>query len=397
MAVFSQELLLTTTAVAQLVSAPTNARTHSKHQIRQIAKSIETFGFTNPVLVSGSTNSIIAGHGRVEAAKLLGLSHVPTIQLNHLTEAQTRALIIADNKLAENAGWNRGLLAIELGYLLSVDEIFDVTVTGYEYAEIDVLVEEFAGETSAEEEMPPEPTGEAVSALGDLWLLGRHRILCGNALLSDSDERLMERKKADVLWTDPPFNVAIDGHATGNGSIRHREFAMASGEMTTQEFTSFLTMSLSNMARHSKPRAVHFICMDYRHMKELMTAVDQIYQELLNLCVWNKNNGGMGSFYRSQHELIFVYKYGKAPHQNNIMLGKWGRNRTNIWAYPGVNTMSKQSEEGNLLAMHPTVKPVAMLCLTAPRGGTSCLTAFLGQAQRSWPLSAWAVSVTALR
>lgn len=376
-----QELAITMVAVSQLVATPTNARTHSKHQIKQIAKSIKTFGFVNPVLVSGTDNSIIAGHGRVEAAKLLGLSQVPTIRLDHLTEGQTRALTIADNKLAENAGWNRGLLAIELGYLLTIDETFDVTVTGYEYAEIDVLVEELPNKTAAEEEAPPEPICQAVSASGDLWVLGSHRVLCGNALLNESCERLMERKKADVIWSDPPFNVAIDGHATGNGNIHHREFSMASGEMTAQEFTTFRTMSLGNMARHSKPGSVHFVCMDFRHMKELLTAGSQVFDSLLNLCVWNKNNGGMGSLYRSQHELIFVYKYGKATHENNIMLGKWGRNRTNIWAYPGVNTMSKQSEEGNLLALHPTVKPVVMVAdalLDVSARGNIVLDGFLG-------------------
>jgi DNA modification methylase len=306
---------------------------------------------------------------------------VPTIRLDHLTEAQTRALIIADNKLAENAGWNRGLLAIELGYLLSADPNLEVTVTGFEIAEIDVLLEEFSGDAGVEDELSLELADEAVSTDGDLWILGKHRILCGNALLADSYDRLMGRRKADLVFTDPPYNVRIDGHATGNGNIRHREFAMASGEMTEQEFVTFLTMSLGNMARHSRTGSVHFVCMDWIHIQELLSAGSQVFDRLLNLCVWSKNNGGMGSLYRSQHELVFVYKHGKTPHLNNVQLGKFGRYRTNVWSYPGVNTMSKQSEEGNLLALHPTVKPIAMVAdalLDVSGRGDVVLDGFLG-------------------
>jgi len=171
----------------------------------------------------------------------------------------------------------------------------------------------------------------------------------------------MEGKKADVVFADPPYNVKIDGNVCGKGAIRHREFAMASGEMTEAEFFDFLSMALSLLERNSRSGSVHFICMDWRHAAEVLLAGKKAYGTLLNLCVWTKDNGGMGSFYRSQHELIFVFRKGKEQHRNNVQLGKFTRNRTNVWRYPGVNTLSKTGSEGNLLALHPTVKPVTMI------------------------------------
>lgn len=183
-----------------------------------------------------------------------------------------------------------------------------------------------------------------------------------------------------MVFTDPPFNVKIDGHATGNGAIRHREFVMASGEMSEVEFVSFLNNSLRLMAGYSANNSVHYICMDWRHAGDLIAAGKQNYDEFLNLCVWVKDNGGMGSSYRSQHELVLVFRKGK-NHRNNIQLGQYGRYRTNVWQYPGIHTLSKQSEEGNLLALHPTVKPVAMVAdaiLDCSARGEVVLDAFLG-------------------
>jgi DNA modification methylase len=359
-----------------------NARTHSKHQIRQIADSIRIFGFTNPVLID-SNQKIIAGHGRVEAAKLRGMSQVPTIRIESLTEEQVRAYVIADNKLAENAGWDKSILAIELQHLLTVDcPDFDVTITGFEVAEIDVILEE-ASETSAMEEPVPQPIFDhaAITESGDLWLLGKHKVLCGNSLHADSYKDLMGRRKAAMVFADPPYNVPIDGNVCGKGSVRHREFQMASGEMSDAEFVAFLSTSLRMFAKHSVSESVHFLCMDWRHMKEMLAAGLSIYDSLLNLCVWVKDNGGMGSFYRSRHELIFVFRNGRGPHRNNIQLGRFGRNRTNVWEYPGVNTFSKRGEEGNLLALHPTVKPVQMIAdaiLDSTARGDLVLDGFLG-------------------
>jgi DNA modification methylase len=216
--------------------------------------------------------------------------------------------------------------------------------------------------TNEDEEQPVEiSTGAAITKPGDVWLLGSHRLMCGDALDESTYFALMDSQMADVAFTDPPYNVRIDGNVCGKGAIRHREFAMASGEMSEAEFTGFLNKALGLLGRHSKMGSVHFICMDWRHAGEILSAGKQTYDTFLNLCVWAKDNGGMGSFYRSQHELVFVFRKGTESHRNNIQVGKFGRNRTNVWRYPGINTLSRSGDEGNLLELHPTVKPVAMI------------------------------------
>ena len=353
------QLQVTYEEIQNLVPYARNARTHSKRQIRQIADCIHTFGFTNPVLVNRS-RMIIAGHGRVDAAKLLGMKSVPTICLENLSDDQIRAYILVDNRLAEKAGWDISILAIELQHLTSLDLQFDVSITGFEVAEIDLILEE--AEKEKEEEDPVEiSSGPAVTKPGDIWLLGDHRLICGDALDESTYCGLMNGQKADVVFADPPYNVRIDGNVCGQGAIRHREFRMASGEMSEREFSDFLCQALSHLERHSSDGSVHFICMDWRHAAEILLAGKKAYDTLLNLCVWTKDNGGMGSLYRSQHELIFVFRKGNELHRNNVQLGRFGRNRTNVWRYPGVNTLSKSGVEGNLLALHPTVKPVAMI------------------------------------
>jgi DNA modification methylase len=367
--------------VDALKAHPRNARSHSKHQIRQIAASIKAFGFTNPILID-RTNRIIAGHGRAAAAKLLRIDQVPTILLENLTEDQIRGYVIADNRLAEKAGWDRSILAIELQHLLVLEDDFDVTLTGFEVPEIDlILAEATAVKPDADDEFQVDASAKTVARFGDLWQLGRHRVLCGDSLQDSSFKTLLGRRQADLVFIDPPFNVPIDGHASGNGSIRHREFAMASGEMNEAEFVAFLTTILRLLARHSANGSIHFICIDWRHMWEMLSAGRQIYETLLNLCVWVKNNGGMGSFYRSRHELVFVFRNGKGRHRNNVQLGTFGRDRTNVWEYAGANTLSRQSDEGNLLALHPTVKPVAMVAdaiLDCSARGDIVLDSFLG-------------------
>src|SRR5216684_8919309 len=353
------QLTVTYAEIQNLVPYVRNARTHSRRQIRQIADSIRTFGFTNPVLVNGS-RMIIAGHGRVAAAKLLGISQVPTICLDNLTEDEIRAYILADNKLAEKAGWDHSILAIELQHLTSVDLEFDVSITGFEVGEVDLILQEVVAAEGQEEKEPVEiRSGPAVTQRGDVWLLGDHRLICGDALDESTYAVLMKGQKAHAVFADPPYNVKIDGNVCGKGKIHHREFAMAAGEMSEPEFVDFLCSALSFLQRHSCDGSVHFICMDWRHAGEVLQAGKKAYDRLLNLCVWTKDNGGMGSFYRSQHELIFVFRKGKEPHRNNVQLGQFGRNRTNVWRYPGMNTLTKSAGEGNLL--HPTVKPVAMI------------------------------------
>jgi DNA modification methylase len=366
--------------ISDLKNYPRNARTHSKHQIRQIAESIKAFDFNNPILVDRN-NTIIAGRGRVAAAKMLGMSRVPTICLDNLSPDEIRAYVLADNKLCENAGWDKSNLAIELQDLQSIETDFDITITGFEIPEIDVILSEAPCNPDPDDSFEIVAPTQAITKAGDLWLLGKHRILCGSALQKSSYVTLMASRRAQAVFVDVPYNVAIDGHVCGNGSVRHREFQMASGEVSEPEFIAFLAASLRLLVQYSSPGSVHFVCMDWRHMAELLAAGKQVYDSVLNLCVWVKDNGGMGSFYRSRHELVFVFKNGKGHHRNNVQLGKYGRNRTNVWEYPGVNTLSKQSEEGNLLALHPTVKPVSLVAdalLDCSARGEVVLDAFLG-------------------
>ena len=337
-----------------------NARTHSKRQIRQIADSMKRFGFTNPILTDDNLH-IIAGHGRHEAAKLLGMTTVPSIRLSHMSQTEKRAYIVADNAIALKAGWDREILAIELQGLIDLG--FEVELTGFEPAEIDLILgdwQEASGEAVTPDDQYAEPSeGPIVSRLGDLWILGTHRLLCGDARSPEDYKRLLGTDRADLVFTDPPYNVPIEGHVSGLGRIEHREFAMASGEMTEGEFTNFLTQVFRAAAEVSRDGALHYICMDWRHLYEVLSAGRAVYSSFINLCVWNKDNGGMGSFYRSKHELILCFKAGTKSHTNNVELGRHGRNRTNVWEYAGVNTF----RAGRLdeLAMHPTVKPVALI------------------------------------
>ena len=371
-------------AIADLKPNPHNPRIHSKKQIFQIARSIKEFGFTAPVLVDAKLN-VIAGHGRLLASKELGWQEVPTISLDHLSEGQKSAYLIADNKLTENAKWDEKLLAQQFQVLSELNLDFGIDITGFEMGEIDVMIEGLsitdADEPDPADVLPELTTAKPVSKLGDLWLLGNHRLYCGNSLEAESFAALMGDKKAAMVFVDPPYNVPIEGHVSGLGAVRHREFAMAVGEMTEAEFTKFLTQACQMLANHSADGSIHYVCMDWRHMSELLAAGKKAYSEFKNLCVWAKDNGGMGAFYRSQHELIFVFKHGAAPHKNHFQLGQYGRYRTNVWEYPGINSFSRQSSEGNLLELHPTVKPVAMVAdaiMDCSDRGDIILDSFLG-------------------
>ena len=340
-----------------------NARTHSRRQIQKIADSIGRFGFVNPVLIADDM-TIIAGHGRIEAAKRLGLAQAPALRLSHLSEAERRAYVLADNRLAEEAGWDRDMLAIELEGLIEID--FDVEATGFELAEIDLAIDAArdaraaAADMSDEADRQPLPhDGPPVTRTGDLWRLGPHRLLCGDARSETDMARLTEGEAVDLIFTDPPYNVRIEGNVSGLGAARHRDFAMASGEMDQAAFTAFLEETLGRARAAAKDGAIAFVCMDWRHMREMLDAGEAVFDELKNLCVWNKTNGGMGTFYRSKHELVFVWKIGTAPHVNSFGLGDTGRYRTNVWDYAGVNAPTAERREA--LAMHPTVKPVQMI------------------------------------
>ena len=335
-----------------------NPRTHPKKQIRQIAESIKVFGFTNPILV-GSDGTLLAGHGRLEAARLLSWPRVPCIKLEHLTAAQRRAYVLADNKLAELAGWDEALLKIEFEGLAEIDPAFDLSLTGFAVPEIDAIIDGAGPQEPSDprEEVIPLTADLPVSRVGDLWLLGPHRLLCGDATKEQSYRHLMGDERAQMVFTDPPYNLEV-ADITGLGAIQHAEFVQASGEMDQIEFLQFLLAAFENLARYSSDGAIQFACMDYRHIVEIMAAGCLAYGPLKQLCVWAKDNGGMGTFYRSRHELIFVWKVGDAPHINNFELGQHGRYRTNVWNYKGVNSFGSGRKD---LALHPTVKPVQMI------------------------------------
>lgn len=355
-------------------------RKHSREQIRKLADSLTVFGFVLPVVIDDQ-NRIVAGAALVEAAERLLMTHVPAVRVTGLTETQLRALRLALNRLAEDAAWDPNELRIEFAEILALDVSVDLTITGFQMAEIDLSLQ-----TELEAEEPPEPPAPppdraepAVSEPGDLWILGEHRLLCGSALEQPAYERLLGDERAQAVHVDPPFNVRIDGHVSGKGRITHGEFAMASGEMSSAQFIEFLRTALQRMADFSVDGSLHYVYMDWRSLRELLTAGEAVYTEQKNLCVWTKTNAGMGSFYRSQHELIVVFKLGSAPHINNIELGRYGRNRSNVWPYPGANTFRAGRMED--LAAHPTVKPMRMVAdaiLDSTHRGDVVLDPFLG-------------------
>ena len=367
-------LAVTYRAVGDLIPDPRNARTHPKRQIDQLKASIEAFGFTNPILADPEGH-IIAGHGRLQAARAIGFTEVPTIILSGLSEIQKRALRVADNKIALNAGWDLEILQLELSELALLDVDIDPTLTGFSTGEIDVIL---TSTTDPDDEVIPSVPATPRTKPGDIWILGEHRVGCGDGRNPGFLERVMGNgTRADAAFLDPPYNVKIGGHAVSAGS--HREFAMASGEMSEAEFRTFLADTLGAAARVSRDGAVHFVCMDWRHMDSVSAVGSAVYGECLNLCIWNKSNAGMGSLYRSKHELIFVYRVGTAPHLNMVELGKHGRNRTNVWDYASVNSMRGSRRED--LALHPTVKPTGMVAdaiQDVTRRGDLVLDLFLG-------------------
>ena len=343
---------------ASLRPDPSNPRAHKPPQVAAIAKSISTFGFNVPVLADGD-GQIIAGHGRVMAAMKLGLATIPVIRIEHLTGQQKRAYMIADNRLTDISRWDDRLLGEVLRDLSVADLDFDIEAIGFSVGEIDMKIEGLDDHGVDTDDAQP-ALGPAVTKAGDMWHLGRHRLLCGDALDSAVWSQLMADETAAMVFTDPPYNVAVAGHVSGLGRMQHREFAMASGEMDRDQFTAFLADVFAQMKAHSKPGSLHYACRDWRHIGEMMAAGEGVFTELKNLCVWTKPSGAMGSLYRSQHELVFVWKNGRARHRNNVELGRYGRNRTNVWSYPAIAAF-RHSEEGDLLAAHPTCKPVKLV------------------------------------
>lgn len=365
-------------SVDRLKENPRNPKNHPQRQIRRLAKNIDRVALTP--IIADENYVLIAGHARLKAAKLNGWVTVTVVIISGLSEAQKQTLLVADNKVAEGGGWDRKRLAASIRELtpLLAEIGLDFVDIGFEAVEIDNLLIELVDGESDPADQPPVLESVPVSRSGDLWRLGEHRLHCGDARAAASFQKLMNAKLASMVFADPPYNVSIKS-VQGRGKIKHGEFPMASGEMVKTEFASFLATTLGHCAEHSADGSIHFVCMDWRHLEEILAAGEGVYSELKNLVVWNKTNAGQGSFYRSQHELIFVFKNGDAPHTNNFELGQHGRNRSNVWTYAGVNSF----RAGRLdeLSIHPTVKPVALIAdamRDCSRRGDIVLDPFMG-------------------
>ncbi len=340
--------------LARLKPYPRNPRIHSRTQIQRLANSIAEFGFTNPVLID-EANVVIAGHGRIDAAKLLQMRQLPAYRLTGLSEAQKIALRIADNRIAEQSSWSADALAGELQLLIDAD--FSVELTGFDTIDLDRLLTPEAADAGENEPPIPPCPANPVSRPGDIWQLGRHSLICASALDKATLRQLLGDRIADLVLTDPPYNVPIPGHVSGQS--HHKNFAMASGEMSEAEFGNFLSTALCNARDHARDGSLHYVFIDWRSVGLLLSLGGRIFDRLMNLCVWAKTNAGMGSFYRSQHELIAVFKKGSSAHVNNVQLGRLGRNRSNLWQHVGASSFSKSRDAD--LAEHPTVKPTALL------------------------------------
>lgn len=365
-------------SVDRLKENPKNPKVHPKKQVHRLAKSIDRIAITP--IVADENYVLIAGHARLRAAKLNGATTVPVVIISGLSESQKRLLLIGDNKIAEGSGWDRKMLAAQIEELtpLLTEIGLDFVDIGFEAVEIDGLLLELVDNEADPTDQPPTLASKPVSSPGDLWHLDDHHLLCGDARDETAFRTLMAGERAAMVFADPPYNVSIKS-IQGRGRIKHGEFPMASGEMVRTEFTTFLASTLGLAAEYSTDGSIHFVCMDWRHIEELLTASKQVYFEQKNLIVWNKTNAGQGSFYRSQHELIFAFKNGDAPHINNFELGQHGRSRSNVWVYHGVNSF----RAGRLdeLSLHPTVKPVALVAdamRDCSRRGDIVLDPFMG-------------------
>ena len=377
-----QCLALEYLAPALLIADPRNPRAHKPTQIAAIARSIQSFGFNVPI-VADEEGQILAGHGRVAAALKLGLDSVPVVRIGHLSPAQRQAFAIADNRLTDTSQWDEQLLGEVLRDLSLAELDFDLDAIGFSVCEIDLKIEAVmaVGEGPDEDDEPAELfDGPAIASLGDLWLLGKHRLLCGDALDPENWATLMDGLQGHMVFSDPPYNLRVDGFISGLGKIRHREFASASGEMDRDQFTTFLADVFHQMAGNLEGGSLAYICMDHRHLVEMMTAGESSFSEFKTLCVWVKQAGGMGGLYRNQMELLFVWKAGRGRNRDNVALGKFGRNRTNVWEYPGIAGF-RFSEGGDLLKTHPTCKPVKLVAdaiLDVTARGEIVIDPFLG-------------------
>ena len=333
------------------------SKKHPKKQIKKLVRAIIKFGYANPIIITDDM-VLISGYGRILAAQELGMTEIPAVVLSNVTETDANALRLLDNRLAEDSEWDFSVLKSEIEKLLKLD--FELEDVGFEPLDYDkLLYEEQEEKTTHEKEQDDaswlDANIPAIIKSGDLYRLGDHFVYCGDSLCEQSYEIVMQGETAQIVVTDPPYNCKIKGFVC---NTNHKEFAMASGEMSNEQFAGFLNTILKNLHNFSSDGSLHYIFIDWRGINTLLTEGHKTYSELLNILVWNKGVGGQGALYRSQHELIPVFKK-KGKHQNNIKLGKYGRYRTNILDYPGVRATNPASLE--LLKLHPTVKSVPLI------------------------------------
>lgn len=361
---------------ASLKNGVRRTRKSTPAQIERVIESINRFGLVAPLLID-SSDRLIAGHVVRDAAMALGISQVPCVVADHLSEDEGRLLSLALNRIGETGEWDIDLLRIEM---IELGELgLDLSISGFTIPELDIILGDDAGTDAEEEVLEPDLEIEPVSKAGDLWLLGRHRLLCGDSLKAASYTQLMDGQLADAVFSDPPYNCKIEGFVGGLGKHKHADFAMAVGEMSDDAFTTFLKSYLAHCKAHISVGAVVFACMDWRQIDFLLLAGRLEELTRINMVVWNKGSGGMGSLYRSAYELIAVFCNGKSPATNNVDLGKHGRDRTNVWNYAGANRAG--SSAAAALAGHPTPKPIELVAdalLDVTKRGEIVLDPFVG-------------------
>jgi DNA modification methylase len=363
-------------AIVALVLYDNIVRKHPKRQINKLVKLIKRAGFNAPIWIDND-NKVIAGEARIAAAKVLGMTHIPAIRIKHLTEPEARALRLADNRLGEMSSWDRTALALEFNVVF--DHNVDMDLTGFDTGETDLIITSQLAKPNAVALDDCPTIAQPVSIIGDIWCCDLHRVGHGDARDADFIARLMKSDTAAQVFMDPPYNVPVNGHVCGAGKIKHEEFVMGSGEFSKTEFKQFLETILSRAAECAKDGGLLYVCMDWRSIHSLIDASEKAGLSYLNLCVWAKSNAGLGGLYRSQHELVAVFKKGVKPHRNNVQLGRFGRNRSNLWRYEGANSINPERRKE--LGMHPTVKPAALCAdaiLDCSNRGDIILDLFLG-------------------
>ena len=349
-------------SVNSLLSSKKKSRKHSKKQLEKLKRCIKKVGFTMPIVVN-EQYEIIAGELRLKAAQELNIDVIPVIILDNVSDEEARAIKILDNRIAEDGEWDYSVLKEEIEALFKFD--FELQDLGFETIDYDKIfiqndpAEKLSHCNQVENESWLDANIPKRTNLGDLWRLGDHFVICGDSLDENIFKVLMQGELAQIVVTDPPYNCPIDKYVCGLGKIKHEEFVMASGEMTNAEFAQFLHNFMKNAVKYSVNGSLSYIFMDWKGINTLINEAMKLYHSMINLAVWNKGVGGMGAFYRSQHELIGIFKNGSAKHQNHIQLSKYGRYRTNVWDYPGIRATNPGSLE--LLKLHPTCKNVGLL------------------------------------